>query len=202
MKVGFIGSAADVPTLAHALTVLFDGLGCHKGVYLGDHAPLVPLIRQRQQALACTHHGHADPFLCRAAALWRQGDPAAIQTLLRQERQWQQLHQLFTVPTSHRCGVELMGDKLCLLVHNKAWLDQDDIYNSTLVVYGGHPTPAFRRIGQRCFFCPGPVAEGQLGVLDLSDERCPKLSAIDLQGQPLWCQPLARVSVQFSLQGQ
>jgi hypothetical protein len=78
----------------------------------------------------------------------------------------------------------MLGDRIVLLVHDKAHLDEDDIANANLVVYGRSPAADLKRFGHRYFFTPGPMREGRIGVVDLEDDGRIAVSLYDPGGVP------------------
>ncbi|MDH3483646.1 MAG: hypothetical protein OEM16_05410 [Myxococcales bacterium] len=63
--------------------------------------------------------------------------------------------------------------------------------NSNVVVYGDAKELAFKRYGPRCFFSPGPLEGGHLGILDDEKEGGGiTLRAIDLTGEVSWTEPI------------
>ena len=45
-------------------------------------------------------------------------------------------------------------------MHDKAILDEDDVANAHVIVYGEAADADFKRFGPRSFLTPGPVAKG------------------------------------------
>ncbi len=59
------------------------------------------------------------------------------------------------------------------------------------VVYGDGKELMFKRFGPRCFFCPGPLETGHLGLLDdQSETGGVMLEAITLSGEVCWSEPI------------
>lgn len=51
--------------------------------------------------------------------------------------------------------IEMVGDLLATLIHDKAELTRDEITNSTLILHGNSTAPALVQIGPRFFITPG-----------------------------------------------
>jgi hypothetical protein len=71
---------------------------------------------------------------------------------------------------------------MVIAVHDKAELDEDDIANAHVIVYGKADAAAIKRFGPRTFFTPGPLRAGHLGRLTVSAEGRCEVSVLDLQG--------------------
>ena len=55
------------------------------------------------------------------------------------------------------------------LIHDKALLDEEDIYSAAFLCYGKSDGPLVKRIGQRWFLAPGPVGCAGGGAIVLDD---------------------------------
>jgi hypothetical protein len=53
-----------------------------------------------------------------------------------------------------------------LFVHDKSLLDEEDIANAFLVVYGRSKACALNRFGPRSFYTPGPLKAGRIAVVE------------------------------------
>lgn len=56
-----------------------------------------------------------------------------------------------------RKALDLIGDVLCCLVHDKNDLDKEDMLNAMVLVHGNEPEPKVVQIGPRFFVTPGKV---------------------------------------------
>ena len=67
----------------------------------------------------------------------------------------------------------MFGDRVAVLIHDKALLDEEGIFSATFLVYGRSTGPLVRKIGPRWFLTPGPVdsPRGGAAVLDDSGEE-------------------------------
>ena len=62
--------------------------------------------------------------------------------------------------------MEMLDDRIVLIVRNKSTIGEEDVINSNVVVYGDAKALMFKRFGHRCFFSPGPLDLGHVGLLD------------------------------------
>jgi hypothetical protein len=67
----------------------------------------------------------------------------------------------------------MFGDRMAVLVHDKALLDEEDIFSAALLIYGKSDGPLIKKIGPRWFLTPGPIGcdGGGAIVLDDSDDE-------------------------------
>lgn len=83
--------------------------------------------------------------------------------------------------------LELLGDTLCCLVHDKNDLDKEDMVNAQLLVHGKEGEPKVVQIGQRTFVTAGRLTGGQASTVGLLEviERQLTFSAFTLDGRAL-----------------
>lgn len=82
-------------------------------------------------------------------------------------------------------AVDMIGDVLCCLVHDKNDLTRDDLLNGTVFIHGKEPEPRVRQIGPRFFVTPGKLtgaAEQTCGLLEQVDNNL-RFSAYTLEGR-------------------
>jgi hypothetical protein len=96
----------------------------------------------------------------------------------------------------------MLGDRVAVLIHDKALLDEEDILAANLLFYGKSDGPLVKRIGARWFVTPGPIGSegGGIAVLD-DDADDVTVSIFDSLGKPgvteaLTAQRAAKMRVQ------
>ncbi|MDX2014512.1 MAG: hypothetical protein SFW67_30220 [Myxococcaceae bacterium] len=93
-----------------------------------------------------------------------------------------------------RKAMDIVGDVLCCVVHDKNDLDKEDMLNAAVLVHGKEAEPKVVQIGPRFFVTPGRVKGGPkstVGLLELVDKQL-VFSAFTLDGKTLIDkQPLA-----------
>jgi hypothetical protein len=90
-------------------------------------------------------------------------------------------------PAIDKKRVDMVGDALCCIVHDKNDLTRDDLVNGQIFIHGKESEPKVVQIGPRFFVACGKLtgaAEQTCGVLDLV-ERQLKFSAFTLDGRAL-----------------
>lgn len=186
MRMGLIGPAAPgAPELARALALFGADEAVRRIVYLGADAAVDGLAE---------HRGGPglpeDDFLTRAAALACQGSADEIGALLAQERGGGRVQLLRKLPEPPARAIEMMDKWIVLAVYDKAVLDEDDIANAHIIVYGRSEEPGLKRFGPRCFFTPGPLEGGKVGCLELMPQGHIEVRLLDLAGTVLFREAL------------
>jgi hypothetical protein len=84
-----------------------------------------------------------------------------------------------------RKAMDMIGDALCCVVHDKNDLDRDDMQNATVFVHGREPEPRVVQIGPRFFVTPGRLTGGTERTCALIEvvDRNLRFSAFRLDGQ-------------------
>lgn len=90
-------------------------------------------------------------------------------------------------PSVPRKAVDIVGDVLCCVVHDKNDLDKEDMVNAAVLVHGKEAEPKVVQIGPRFFITPGRVnggAKSTVAMLELVDKQL-TFSAWTLDGKTL-----------------
>lgn len=82
--------------------------------------------------------------------------------------------------------LEMVGDSLCCLVHDKNDLDKEDMINALVLVHGKDADPKVVQIGPRTFITPGTLKGDKptVGLIEQQD-RSVTFSAFTLDGREL-----------------
>lgn len=106
-------------------------------------------------------------------------------------------------PSVPKKVMELAGDTLCCVVHDKNDLEKEDMVNAQVLVHGGEPEAKVVQIGTRVFITPGRLVGGKeptVGLLEPLDRQL-LFSVFALDGrviidrQPLLVGSKTKVSV-------
>lgn len=84
-------------------------------------------------------------------------------------------------------SVDMIGDVLCCVVHDKNDLTREDLLNAVIFVHGKEPEPKVVQIGPRFFVTPGKLtgaADQTCGLIETVD-RSVSFSAFTLEGKTL-----------------
>jgi len=186
MRLGFIGPArTNVSALEEAAKLLVCDFEADALIYLGEDEALRDFMAVHdspQSSLAIEQ---------RAAQIAATGSPEDIEEVLRMLRGARYIGKLRVAPPSPNRAMEMLDDRIVLIVRNKAAVGEEDVINSNIVVYGDAKELMFKRFGPRCFFSPGPLELGTVGLLDdHSDAGGVVLKAIDLSGDVSWSEPI------------
>lgn len=76
-------------------------------------------------------------------------------------------------PAVPRKVMELAGDVLCCMVHDKNDLEKEDLVNAVVLVHGKGSEPKVVQIGPRTFVTPGRLAGGEptVGLLETGERQ-------------------------------
>jgi hypothetical protein len=203
VRLAVIGpSGGDVSMFARMVELLLNGARVDRAIYLGADDVLDETVALWAQALVGPDPTD-DRIWERALEVARNGDADSIDALVRSERARLRLKSVEGLPAPNRRDVEMFGDRLVLLVHDRTLLDEDDIFSASLLIYGKSDVPLAKRIGSRWFLAPGPISENGGGGAIVLDDAAGDVEAVyyDLGGHPTRIETLtqsreARVSVQ------
>lgn len=186
MRFGFIGPAGtDTAALEQAAKLLIVDYEVDQVIYLGEDDAL--------SAFVATHESVGDDVDVeqRVAQVAATGSPSDIEDVLLRLRGIRYLEKLRVAPRPPTRAMEMLDDRILLIVREKATIEEEDVVNSNLVVYGDARELMFKRFGPRCFFSPGPLAGGHVGLVDdRSEAGGVALQAIDVGGEIRWMEPI------------
>jgi len=186
MRLGFIGPAkSDVAALEHAAKLLICDLEVDTVVYLGEDLALREFITKHES------DPNDFPLDQQVADVATHGGMEQIEEVLRKLRGARFLGKLRVAPPPPRRAMEMLDDRIALIVRNKSTIGEEDVINSNIVVYGDANELMFKRFGPRCFFSPGPLEGGHLGLLDdQSESGGVVLTAVKSDGELCWNEPI------------
>jgi hypothetical protein len=188
MRIGLVGPSEEDPALLReAGEFLLGDCAVEQAFYLGTE-PTLQAVVEAWGAEVMQGAPTEQRFLDQALELALGQDSASIRSLLARDRERARLSALSCVPAPPGRQIELFDDKVVLFVHDKAQLDQEDIANAFLIVYGRSKQVAQHRFGPRTFFTPGPLKLGRVAVL----ERAPDGQLAIAQFDPRTGEPRGR----------
>jgi hypothetical protein len=179
MRIGLIGPTGKAKTkLEKALDLLTGDLATRQVIYLGADDAAAQVVAERARAGL-----DPDEFLRRSVEVACSGSADQIAELLSEQRAAPRLDVVRELPAPPARAIEMLDTWIVLAVHDKAVLDEDDIANAHVIVYGRADEPVFKRFGPRCFFSPGPLALDQVGLLELMPEGHVEIRLLGLDGE-------------------
>lgn len=187
MRIGLVGPTDNPQLFREAATFLLTQLDANPVIYLGDGQ-----FAQDELARWSAELGGNDierSFLDRAIEFADAG-PDEIEALLADDAVLTRLRSIHRLPDPPARAVEMIDDRLLLFVYDKGVLDEEDIANAHMIVYGRGETADLRRFGRRVFFTPGPLATQRVGLLEATTDGLFALS-YDLTGPLVWREALA-----------
>lgn len=168
MRLGLIGAAdGDLAGLARAAEVLLNGAHVTRAIYLGVDTALETVVARWAEALVGSDPSD-DAIWTRARDVVGRSTPE-IDEFVRNERARLRLRALEALPLGGLRSVEMFGDRMIVLIHDKAMLDEEDIYPASFLVFGKSEQPLIRQIGVRWFLSPGRVGCVGGGALVVDD---------------------------------
>ena len=172
MRLGLLGPAeGDVAGLGKAAEFLLMTAKVNRAVYLGLDAALDRAVAAWARRLVGDDPSDEGAWR-RAADVAASGTPEQIDKFVSAERARIRLKSLEILPQAGRT-IEMVGDRVAVLIYDKAQLDEEDILAANLLVYGKSDQPLVKKIGTRWFVSPGHVGckEGGMAILDDEEEE-------------------------------
>ncbi len=152
MRFGFVGPAeSSSALLEQAVGQLVSELEVDTVVYLGSDEAIRDFIAAQQRDQS------EESFEQRVAEVAATGSPAEITEVVRSLRGARYLEKLRLLPQPPANAIEMLDDRIILLVREKSSLGEEDVVNSNVVIYGDAKELAFKRYGPRCFFSLVPL---------------------------------------------
>lgn len=195
-RVGFIGPVAgDRDLFARRLEHLVSREGCDLVHYLGDCDALDEIAASLRGVLGLDDSEGIDGM---ARALAERGHADEIERFLDAREALSLLALCRAVPKPPARTIEMLEDRIALLVHDKAILDEEDIANADVVIYGRATAPLLKKIGPRVFFTPGPAGSGY-GLASVEEGESLRLVCYDADARVIAEELLAPRSARFSV---
>ncbi|MEM9074247.1 MAG: hypothetical protein AAGE52_37485 [Myxococcota bacterium] len=200
MRIGFIGPAIGVErsVLREATEFLLGDAEADQAIYLGEDDAADAMAAEWMSELDT---GPSGDFLTRAATIAAEGSADEIDRLLDHDRQVRRLALLRQLPPAPARAVEMIEDRIVLVVHDKSILDEEDIANASVIVYGRSEKSLLKRFGPRYFFTPGPLSGGVVGLFEADEDGKIAVAAYAPTGEPLWREVLQGRRSKVSVSG-
>jgi len=169
VRLGLIGPAnGDLATLARVAEFLLNGEKVTRAIYLGSDDALEDMVGLWAESLVGPDPSDEGVWE-RAFAVATTGTPQQVDAFLRAEHARLRLKSLESLPADELRSVEMFGDRVAILIHDKALLDEEDIFSATFLIYGKSDAPLVKKIGPRWFLAPGPIGAAGGGGIVLDD---------------------------------
>ena len=170
MRLGLLGPAgSDVSALGKAAEFLLNGARVHRAIYLGKDGALDRAVAAWARKLVGDDPSD-DAAWRRAADVAVSGTSEQIDKFVQTERARLRLKTLEALPEEISRTIEMVGDRVAVLIYDKAMLDEEDILAANLLFFGKSDAPLVRKIGARWFVTPGPIGCEGGGIAVLDDE--------------------------------
>lgn len=200
MRIGLLGPAeGDEAALREAVEFLLGDAGVDQAIYLGpDDDTIERVITAWAREIFDGEPGD-DIFLERGVQLATAGSPDEIDELLGAEQSLRRLAAVRMLPPPPVRAIEMIADRILLAVHDKSILDEEDIANASLIVYGHAKEAECRRFGSRYFLTPGPLSSGRVALIDVEEDGNISLALYETSGLPVWREKMARRTTKMNV---
>ena len=168
MRLGLLGpSEGDVASLGRAAEFLLNSAKVNRAIYLGNDSALDRAVSAWARKLVGDDPSDENAWK-RAAEIALRGTPEHIDRFVQIEKARLRLKALESLPEKVSRTIEMFGDRVAVLIHDKAQLDEEDILAASILVYGRSEGPLVKRVGGRWFVTPGHIGStgGGLAVIE------------------------------------
>jgi hypothetical protein len=185
MRLGLLGTAGgDVGGLGRGAEFLLNRARVHRAIYLGADGALDRAVAAWARKLVGDDPSD-DAAWRRALGVALEGTPEQLDRFVGTERARHRLKCLETLPEGASRTVEMVGERVAVLIHDKALLEEEDIAAANLLVFGKSDAPLVRKIGSRWFVTPGPIGCEGGGLAVLQDDKDDiTVTIYDVTGKP------------------
>jgi predicted phosphodiesterase len=185
MRLGLLGPASgDAGALGRGAKFLLNGARVHRAIYLGNDGALDRAVAAWARKLVGDDPSD-DGAWKRAAEIALNGTPESIDRFVATERARIRLKALEALPEENSRTIEMVGNRVAVLIYDKAELEEEDISAANILLFGKSDAPLIRRIGSRWFVTPGPIGSPGGGIAVLDDEQDEVVVTIyDTTGKP------------------
>lgn len=171
MRLGLLGPySGDITALGRAAEFLLNGARVHRAIYLGNDGALDRAVAAWARKLVGDDPTDENAWR-RAAEVAATGTHEQIDKFVATERARMRLRKLETLPEGALRTIEMISDRVAVLIHDKGLLDEEDILAANLLCFGKNDAPLVKKIGTRWFVSPGPIGCEGGGVAVLDDEQ-------------------------------
>ena len=169
MRLGLIGPADEnLAALARTAEFLLNGAKVTRAIYLGADEAIEDTVSLWAESLVGPDASDEGVW-SRAFGVVTSGTTEQLDAFLFAERARLRLKSLERLPPEELRTVEMFGDRVAVLIHDKALLDEEDIFSARLLIYGKSDGALVKAIGPRWFMTPGPVGGPGCGAIVLDD---------------------------------
>lgn len=174
MRLGLLGpcpSRESEPLIERAADFLLNEQKVSRAIYLGGDDRLEDVVGAWAKRLVGDDPTD-DGVWGRAAAIATAASADELDALVTAERMRKRLRSLESLPHRVLRTMEMVGDRIAVLIFDKAQLDEEDIFAASILVYGRSDAPLLKKIGARWFLTPGQLSEQSgIGILDDSGDE-------------------------------
>lgn len=200
MRIGLLGPTdGDAEVFREAVEFLIGDVEVDYAIYLGPEDDVLDGLLQDWAEEVLGGSATVDGFLERAHALATDGEPDAIDAMLEKDAFVRDLRRVRKLPPAPTRAVEMVSDRFIIAVHDKRVLDEEDIANANLIVYGKSTEADLRRFGPRYFLTPGPLSDERVAVVEVELDGQVSIALFETSGLPVWRKTMSRRSTKMNV---
>lgn len=200
MRIGLLGPTdGDAEVFRDAVEFLIGDVAVDYAIYLGPEDDTLDTLLTDWASEVFEGSPTVHDFLERAHALAAEGEPDAIDALLKKDAFVRQLRKVRKLPPAPTRAVEMVSDRFVIAVHDKRVLDEEDIANANLIVYGKSDEADLRRFGPRYFLTPGPLSDERVAVVEVERDAQVSIALYETSGIPVWRRTMTRRSTKVNV---
>jgi hypothetical protein len=170
MRLGLLGpSGGDIGALGRAAEFLLNTTRVHRAIYLGNDGALDRAVAAWARKLVGDDPTDDNAWR-RAADVATRGTWEQIDKFVSTERSRMRLKTLEALPEAVARTIEMISDRVAVLIYDKALLDEEDILAANILCFGKNDKALVKKIGTRWFVSPGPIGSEGGGLAVLDDE--------------------------------
>jgi len=109
------------------------------------------------------------------------------------------LRRVRKLPPPPTRAIDMIADRIIVAVHDKRILDEEDIANAQLILYGKSAAADLRKFGPRYFLTPGPLADERVAVVEVERDGHISIALFETSGLPVWRKTMSRRSTKVSV---
>jgi hypothetical protein len=178
MRLGLLGpSEGDVASLGRAAEFLLNSAKVNRAIYLGVDGALDRAVSAWARKLVGDDPSDDNAWK-RAVEVAAKGGPGELDKFVQIERARLRLKALESLPEKVNRTIEMFGDRVAVLIHDKGALDEEDILAANILVFGKSDAPLIKRIGGRWFVTPGVIGAQGGGIAVIEDDQDDVVAAV------------------------
>lgn len=180
---GFVGPANGRIDLLQMSFAFLLASGAGKILYLGSEEE----AREARNAWTRSQagwQGDAADFRAAIEEAAKMKSAQRLREAVEKKRAQERWEAICVVPVEPQRLVETFESRIVLATSDKSRLDEDDVTNASVIVYGKSDSRDLRQFGPRAFYTPGPLEKDCIAVLETDPSGVLALAEFTASGTP------------------